>query len=206
MCPIKYAATCNSKNVNLPTFIWAKLAELRALNAGALEIGLAPGELDPRIRHLQCVMELVGTNSTLTEYAGYGWQLARDYDRKVQATMDSGASDWVNFNSMFSLGPHPSFVLSAKDEVEKVAKKPSSGKGNDVDDVVKDKKKVCGWFNKCKTSKRCEWKVENPNSGRCKRLHQCFYCKQTHNKSVFHQAWECPAGGKEAVAAGSHTL
>ena len=206
MCPIKYAANCNSKNLNLPVFIWAKLAELRALSAGALETKLSPGELDARLRHLQCVMELVGTNSTLTEYASYGWQLARDYDRKVQATMDSGASDWVNFNSMFALGPHPSFVLSAKDEVERFAKKRVDGKGVDIEDTNKVKKKVCGKFNSSKTSKRCEWEVENPHSGRCKRLHQCSFCKVTHNKSVFHQAWDCPAGGKEAVASGTHSL
>ena len=207
MCPIKYAPTCNSKNVNLPVFIWAKLAELRALHAGALEPQLNPGELDARLRHLQCVLELVGTNSTLAEYAGYGWQLGRDYDQKVQATMDSGASDWVAFNSMFSLGPHPSFVLSAKDEVEKVVKKPP-GKppGKPEVDQANTRKKVCPRFNKCKTAKRCDWEVENPNFGRCKRLHQCSYCHETNNKSVFHQAWDCPAGGKEAVAAGTHSL
>ena len=203
MCPIKYASTCTSKNLNLPVFMWARLAELRALNAGALETGLKPGELDARLRHMQCVLELVGTNSILTEYSGYGWQLGRDYDRKVQATMDSGASDWVTFNSMFSLGPHPSFVLSAKDEVEKVAKKANPQR---EDDPTKTKKKICGRFNSCRTSKRCEWEVENPNSGRCKRLHQCSYCKLTHNKSVFHQAWDCPSGGMEAVQAGTHTL
>ena len=164
---------------------------------------LKPGELDARLRHLQCVLELVGTNSILAEYTGDGWQLGRDYDRKVQATMDSGASDWVDFNSMFSLGPHPSFVLSAKDEVEKVVKKrPNQGD----EDPNKAKKKVCFKFNSCRTSKRCEWEVENPNSGRCKRLHQCSYCKVSHNKSVFHQAWDCPAGGKEAVVAGTHSI
>ena len=203
MCPIKYASTCNTKNMNLPVFMWAKLAELRALHAGAMATKLKPGELDARLRHLQCTLELVGTNSILSEYTGYGWQLGRDYDRKVQATMDSGASDWVSFNSMFSLGPHPSFVLSAKDEVEKVAKK----RTNLVDeDPTKVKKKVCFKFNSCRTSKRCEWELENPNSGRCKRLHQCSYCKVTHNKSVFHQAWDCPAGGKEAVVAGTHSI
>ena len=203
MCPVKYAATCNSKNLNLPVFMWARLAELRALTAGATQNNLEVGELDARLRHMQCVLELIGTNSTLTEFAGYGWQLGRDYDRKVQATMDSGASDWVSFNSMFSLGPHPSFVLSAKDEVEKVVKKtPKSAE----DDQGKSKKKVCYKFNSSKTSKRCEWEVDNPNRGRCKSLHQCSYCKLTHNRSVFHQAWDCPAGGKEAVAAGTHSL
>ena len=117
--------------------------------------------------------------------------------------MDNGASDWVSFNSMFSLGPHPSFVLSAKDEVEKVTKKSFNTRD---EDPAKLKKKVCGRFNSCKTAKRCEWELENPNTGRCKRLHQCSYCKATQNKNVFHQAWDCPAGGKEAVASGSHSL
>ena len=202
MCPIKYAATCNSKNMNLPVFVWAKLAELRALQAGVLGTKLQPGELDARMRHLQCVLELVGTNSTLAEYSGYGWQLGRDYDSKVQATMDCGSSDWVSFNSMFALGPHPSFVLSAKDEVEKFSKKQVAKD----DDPAKLRKKVCNRFNSCKTAKRCEWEVENPNSGRCKKLHQCSYCKDKHNKNQFHQAWDCPAGGKEAVTAGTHSL
>ena len=203
MCPIKYAATCTSKNLNLPVFIWARLAELRAMSAGATDMTLKPGELDARLRHLQCILELVGTNSVLSEYSGYGWQLGRDYDGKVQATMDSGASDWVSFNSMFSLGPHPSFVLSAKDEVERVTKKVQL---RQEEDPIKTKKKICGRFNSCRTSKRCEWEVENPHTGRCKRLHQCSYCKLTNNRSVFHQAWDCPSGGKEAVLAGTHSL
>ena len=114
MCPVKYAPTCTSKNLNLPLFVWAKLAELRALSAGPIMTTLSPGELDARLRHLQCVIELVGTNSAIAEYAGYGWQLGKDYDSKVQATMDSGASDWVTFNFMFSLGPHPSFFFICK--------------------------------------------------------------------------------------------
>ena len=117
--------------------------------------------------------------------------------------MDSGASDWVSFNSMFSLGPHPSFVLSAKDEVEKVSKKIVNTREEDPNKV---RKKICGRFNSCRTVKRCDWELENPNSGRCKRLHQCSYCKTAQNRSVFHQAWDCPAGGKEAVAAGTHSL
>ena len=161
--------------------------------------------MDARLRHLQCVLELVGTNSVLSEYSGYGWQLGRDYDGKEQATMDSGASDWVSFNSMFSLGPHPSFVLSAKDEVEKVTKY-VKGKLQQEEDPFKAKERICGKFNSCKTSKRCEWEVENPHIGRFKRLHQCSYCKLTNNRSVFHQAWDCPSGGKEAVLAGTHSL
>ena len=203
MCPIKYAPTCNAKNLNLPVFLWARLAEIRALSAGVMDTRLQPGEMDARLRHLQCVLELVGTNSILSEYSGYGWQLGRDYDKKVQATMDSGASDWVSFNSMFSLGPHPSFVLSAKDEVEKVSKKIVNTREEDPNKV---RKKIFGRFNSCRTVKRCDWKLENPNSGRCKRLHQCSYCKTAQNRSVFHQAWDCPAGGKEAVAAGTHSL
>ena len=64
----KYASTCTSKNLILPVFIWARLAEIRALSAGAMETTLQPGELDARLRHLQCVLELIGTNSVLSEY------------------------------------------------------------------------------------------------------------------------------------------
>ena len=73
---------------------------------------------------------------------------ARNYDTRVQAMMDTKVSDWVSFNSCFNMGPHPSFFLSAMNEVEKVKKKEDDPK---KDDPKKKRTAKCETFNTCKT-------------------------------------------------------
>jgi hypothetical protein len=73
LCPVKYASSCTSKNVNLPMWVWGKLAEIRAALVGNIT-PLAKGELDARLRHMQCVLEVCNQNSSPTEYTPYGWR------------------------------------------------------------------------------------------------------------------------------------
>ena len=111
--------------------------------------------------------------------------------------MDSGVSDWVTFNAQCSLGPHPSFFLSAINEAGKPTKKKEQQDNKDP----KKKPVVCEKFNHCKTKKKCDFEVENPRAGRCKRLHECAYCQKNRGESLFHQWWDCGHGGRDTYAA-----
>ena len=194
LCPVKYSSSCTDKNINLPMWVWGKLAEIRAALAGNIT-HLVKGELEARLRHMQCVLEVCNQNSSPTEYTPYGWCLARNYDARVQAMMDTKVSDWVSFNSCFNMGPHPSFFLSAMNEVEKVKKKDDTKK----EDPKKKRTVKCETFNACKTKKRCEYEVTNPST-RCKKLHECSYCWKNRQESNFHQWWDCGHGGRETYA------
>ena len=196
LCPVKYASSCTAKNVNLSMWVWGKIAELRAALTGATR-PLAPGELEARLHHWQCVLQVCNENAQPTDFTPHGWQIARSYDSKVQTLMDSGVSDWVTFNAQCSLGPHPSFFLSAINEAGKPTKKKEQQDNKDP----KKKPVVCEKFNHCKTKKKCDFEVENPRAGRCKRLHECAYCQKNRGESLFHQWWDCGHGGRDTYAA-----
>ena len=102
LCPVKYASSCTAKNINLAMWVWGKLAEIRAALAGSIS-PLAKGELEARLRHMQCVLEVCNQNSAPTDYTPYGWRLARNYDSRVQAMIDTEVSDWVSFNACFNI-------------------------------------------------------------------------------------------------------
>ena len=195
LCPVKSASTCTPKNINLPMWVWGKLAEMRAAISGKIQ-PLAEGELEARLRHVQCVLEVCNQNSTPTEFTPYGWKLARNYDARVQDMIDTKVSDWVSFNSCFSMGPHPSFFLSAMNEVEKTKKKEEEPK-----DTKNRRTAKCTTFNTCKTKKRCDFEVNNPSGARCKKLHECSFCWKNRQESVFHQWWDCGHGGRETFSA-----
>jgi hypothetical protein len=71
LCPVKYANSCTDKNINLPMWVWGKLAEIRAALAGNIT-PLVKGELEARLRHMQCVLEVCNQNSSPTDYTPYG--------------------------------------------------------------------------------------------------------------------------------------
>ena len=198
LCPVKYSSSCTTKNINLPMWVWGKIAEIRAALAGNIE-QLAVGELEARLRHIQCVLKVCNQNSTPTEYTPYGWRLARNYDARVQSMIDTKVSDWVSFNSCFNMGPHPSFFLSAMNEVEKT----TSTKKKEEEPKEKGKRRTakCETFNTCKTKKRCEYEANNPTGGRCKKLHECSYCWKNRQESQFHQWWDCGHGGRDTFDA-----
>ena len=198
LCPVKYSSGLTHKNINLSMFMWGKLAEMRAALAGATT-PLQPGELNARLRHLQCVLELCNLNSLPSDFTCYGWQLAKNYDEKVQAMIDTRTSDWVGHDATFKTTPHPAFVMSAKDEVPAPKREIKKKEVAQTADPVA-KKKVCETFNTCRTKKKCSYEVEHAPA-RCKRLHECSYCREHRSVREFHQSWDCGHGGRDAAAA-----
>lgn len=202
MCPTKSAPTVTMKNMNLPMYLWGRLGELRAANAGICG-SLPADELEARLRHIQTVLQICMQNSVPSEFSNYGWELARCYDQQIQATMDSGCATWVGFDKEFPRTAHPGFLMEASTEVKKPVQKKEQKKvdGNETG----NNKKVCNVFNSCMQRKKCQHEVDNPAAGRCKMRHECSHCKKEHNKSAFHQIWWCSYGGKEVhEAANGH--
>ena len=197
MCPTKSAASVTLKNMNLPMYLWGRLGELRAANAGICG-SLPADELEARLRHIQTVLQVCMQNSVPSDFTNYGWELARCYDQQIQATMDSGLATWVGFDKEFPRTAHPGFMMEADREVQKpFKKKDSKGQENGEGSGVKSKK-ICPVFNSCRQRKKCQHEVDSPDNGRCKMKHECSHCKKEHGKSVFHQVWWCNNGGKES--------
>ena len=198
MCPTKSASSVTMKNMNLPMYLWGRLGELRAANAGICG-SLPADELEARLRHIQTVLQICMQNSVPSDFTNYGWELARCYDQQIQATMDSGCASWVGFDKEFPRTAHPAFLMEADREVPKHTKK--EPKRNEQEGGGTKPKKICPVFNTCTQRKKCQNEVDNPDAGRCKMKHECAHCKSVHNKSVFHQIWWCSQGGKEAYEA-----
>ena len=56
MCPTKNASSVTMNNMNLPMYLWGRLGELRAANAGICG-SLPADELEARLRHIQTVLQ-----------------------------------------------------------------------------------------------------------------------------------------------------
>ena len=200
MCPTKSASSVTLKNMNLPMYLWGRLGELRAANAGICG-SLPADELEARLRHIQTVLQVCMQNSIPSDFTNYGWELARCYDQQIQATMDSGLATWVGFDKEFPRTAHPGFMMEADSETQKPLKKRENKRQEDVDVSGVKSKKICPVFNSCRQRKKCQNEVDSPEAGRCKMKHECSHCKKEHGKSVFHQVWSCNNGGKEAQEA-----
>ena len=198
MCPTKSASSVTVKNMNLPMYLWGRLGELRAANAGIC--GTLPAdELEARLRHIQTVLQVCMQNTVPSDFTNYGWELARCYDQQIQATMDSGLATWVGFDKEFPRTAHPAFMMEADREIPRPVNKKEARKQEDGEGTGQKAKKICPVFNTCKQRKKCQNEVDKPDAGRCKMKHECSHCKKEHGKSVFHQVWCCNSGGKEAL-------
>ena len=60
-CPVKWAKTVNSTNINLPLYIWSSIAELEAAMSGRAE-QLLEGELVGKLRHIKNTAEVCCLN------------------------------------------------------------------------------------------------------------------------------------------------
>ena len=200
MCPTKSASSVTVKNMNLPMYLWGRLGELRAANAGICG-SLPADELEARLRHIQTVLQVCMQNSVPSDFSNYGWELARCYDQQIQGTMDSGLATWVGFDKEFPRTAHPAFMMEADREIQRPVKKKEARKQEDGEPTGQKAKKICPVFNSCRQRKKCQNEVDNPDAGRCKMKHECSHCKKEHGRSVFHQVWWCNGGGKEAQEA-----
>ena len=154
-CPVKWAKTINSGNINLPLYIWSSIAELEAAMSGRAE-PLREGELVGKLRHLKNIAEVCCLNSTSTDFSSYGWSIARDYATKVEDEINVGIINWADMQP----GIRTSSLVAAQMDCPRGLQK-SSQKSKESD---KDKEKLaCTTYNKCLTKNKCEYEVTYPD-------------------------------------------
>ena len=193
-CPVAYAEKIKYEDINLPLWTWACVSEILASRTG-LAPSMQSGELDARLQHLLCVLQVALVNSEKTDFNTKGWSIASTYAKRVQQKLDRGLEDWCDFKR-FGHDPHPSEMFSAQTEVNK--KNPARQLRKREDDkpsygnrpsYVSDK--MCPTWNSCESDRKCQFMVDNPNGAKCNRRHECSYCQEKGLGPNHHQRRLC---------------
>ena len=184
-----YRQQLKQDNCNAVTFAFGALKHLEACKTGLINI--SDTEFLSRIRHLKNVFELACLSSTLTSYAEPSWNVAREYDSRVIADIESGAKSW----DTLSVGIEPDSIYCAKETVEirksKKTKVVEKDKKNVDERVRKDpKKNGCTTYNTHKTSDGCYWESQNKGES-CVFDHFCSWCKLNRNVADKHKVFDC---------------
>ena len=191
-CPVMWADKIKSDNMNIVVWLWGCLSEILASRTGT-HPELGPGELEARLQHILCTLEVCASHSDLTDFDHHGWKIARLYAKKVQAQLDRGLVSWEDFE-IYRSNPHPSELIAAKQELEPKLSLP--GKKKKEEEPVRPKGQ-CPTWNTSKVERKCEWMERNPGKGSCNRKHECTYCKEKGYGTTHHQRTFC---GKRIAA------
>ena len=186
-CPVLWAEKVNFDSMNAIVWLWGYLSEILA-EKSSTEGPMEAGVLDAKLQHALCVLEVCASHSEKTDFDTHGWRVAKLYAHKVQAQLERGLVDWLDF-AEFKANPHPSELIAAKHELEqKLRVKKKTGeelrqRGGD--------RPLCTTWNSSKVEGRCDWQVRNPDKGRCNRRHDCSYCTEKGHGSTNHQRSFC---------------
>ena len=185
LCPVLWAEKINLDNMNVVVWVWAYLAEILAA-VGGTDSDLTNEELQAKLQHLLCVLQVCASHSEKTDFDHQGWKIARLYAKKVQAQLDRGLVSWSDF-SVFRGNPHPSELIAAKEELVKVVKKKNfedPPRGKWVGEDPPRGKLLCTTWNSSTVEKKCDWMVKNPDKGKCNRRHDCSYYLEFCGKRI----------------------
>jgi hypothetical protein len=187
-CPVTYAEKVKFEEMNLPLWVWAFVSEILSSRTG-LSPDMPHGELEARLQHLLCVLQVALVNSEKNDFTSKGWSIAGIYAKRVQQKLDRGLESWDDFHR-FGYDPHPSEMISAKTEADKkvpIVKKRDGDKqtGN------KDKKVMCTTWNNSEVEGKCKYLADNPSASRCYRRHDCSYCIEKGYGTFMHQRRFC---------------
>ena len=156
------------------------MAELLATRTGMAPT-LDTGELESRLQHFCHILEITMQTSSLAEFGGDSWAVARLYDRKVQQKVDTCQFSWVQLAEINHGASMPHELIAATQEL---AKKPkggqASGKSVDVKSKGSGKENTrsgqkCFSWNKSETKGKCNLEVDTGE--KCERIHECTWCK-----------------------------
>ena len=162
---------------------------------------LEKGELEARLQHICHVLEITMQTSSLNDFGGESWAVARLYDRKVQQKVDTGLFSWVQLADMNHGASLPHELIAATQELAKKPKSFGDGKTGDgktgngkggkgaITDKPKSSLKCFSW-NKCETRGKCGFEVENAPA-KCNRVHECTWCKSRQLTPLDHQRSFC---------------
>ena len=183
-----YKNQLKQDNTNAITFAYGSFKHLEAAKLGLIQMD--DEEFLSRLRHLKNVYEVACLSSNLSSFSDSAWQVAREYDTRVVADIESGAKTW----STLSKGLETDAIYCANQivELKNKAKKPVK----DPKDVKnpRDKKdtkvKACTTFNTHRSSDGCFW--EHNNRGEtCIFEHFCSWCKTNRDVKEKHKVFDC---------------
>ena len=189
MCPVSWTDKITSDQLNPIIWSWAYVAELMAARTGHAP-DLSTGELEARLQHFLNVMEVTLQTSSKADYMGDSWKVGRLYHNKVQAKVDHGMTTWCKLTERWESATLPHELMAAQQELApkftKAKEAPLRGKKEADDKGIR-----CGTWNSWETKGTCKW--ESENTGRkCRRVHECSYCKTKKYTPVNHQRLFCP--------------
>ena len=77
-CPVAYAEKIKYDELNLPMWVWAFVSEILSSRTG-MSPALPTGELEARLQHLLCVLQVTLVNSEKIDFNSKGWTMASVY-------------------------------------------------------------------------------------------------------------------------------
>lgn len=186
-CPVNYAEKIKLDEANLPLWVWGYLSEILASRTG-LSPDMQRGELEARIQHLLCVLQVTLVHSEKSDFMNKGWAIASIYAKRVQQKLDRGLESWQDFGR-FGHDPHPSEMFAAKTEADKKA--PIRKKREEERSYGGAKSGQCTTWNNSEVEGKCKYLVDNPSASKCNRRHDCSYCQEKGHGTLMHQRRFC---------------
>ena len=194
-CPVTYAEKLKYDEMNLPIWVWANISEILASRTG-LSPDMPCGELEARLQHLLCVLQITLVHSEKTDFNSHGWTVASIYSKRVQQKLDRGIDTWETFGR-FGNDPHPSEMFAAKTEADrKLPPRKKDGFRTDGfrtgSERASDRpKRLCPTWNSCNVERKCQYLIDNPSAGKCAFRHECSYCIEKKYGNFGHQRTFC---------------
>ena len=182
-----YSRQLRQDNLNAVTFAFGSFKHLEAAMEGL--ISMSKTEFLARLRHLKNTFEIACLSSNLNNFTDQSWLVAREYDTRVIADIESGAKTWASL----SRGLETDAIYCANRIVEnreksKKKEKPKAEKNNG--EKSESKSKPCTTFNSHRNSDGCLW--EQNNQGKtCVFRHFCSWCKENRNVEENHKLFNC---------------
>ena len=176
-------------------FMYGAISELHSARIGTSD-PLGTGVLEAKLQHLLNVIHVTCLNSTSADFKPVSWSVGRTYHNFVQAKVDSGREDWLDFDQLHRGSPHASEMVAAEREhrtalANQFKPKEVIKKGDKGKETEKEKKPLCSGWNNSDVEGKCRWETEHPDT-RCNRAHYCSYCeKKFGNTRTNHQEKYC---------------
>ena len=204
-CPVNWTNKVTDANINLSLWAWSYITEILSTRTG-MAPNLERGELEARLQHFCHVLEITLQTSSLADFGGDSWAVARLYDRKVQQKVDTRLFSWVQLSAMNNGGSLPHELIAATQELGRKPKGGVGGRGGDGktadgksgDGRAKgkdnDKDRKSGWkcpsWNYSETRGKCRFELDFPRE-KCNRVHECSWCKSKQLTPLDHQRHFC---------------
>ena len=186
-----YKSSLKQDNCNAISFAYGSFKHLHAVKTGL--INMSDSEFLSRLKHLRNVFEIACMSSPLSSFAEPSWLIAREYDSRVTADIESGVKSWDTLAN----GLETDSIYMAKETVElrnrakKPPKDPKSLKDEKVITKKGDSKKTgCTTYNTHRSSEGCYWEAQNKGES-CIFKHFCSWCKLNRDVEEKHKVLHC---------------